>query len=171
MNRGANDFRIRAKSSATLHSLNKKGWQQMSDMPMTVWVLICDASRAMFFQVRDGEPAWHLVNVVSRSESSSGAADSSSEVEDERFARSLGQAMDRGLRASRFRRWVLVAPPLFVGLIKKGLTKELEKHLMATVDKDMVHAPLHTLSEDLRDAVRIPVDQRDAIRDAYRRAH
>lgn len=143
----------------------------MSEMPMTVWVLVCDAARAMFFQIRDGEHAWHLVNVSSHPESRSNAPGVDKDVEKGRFAHSLVQALDHAMRASHFRRWVLVAPPHFVGLIKKGLTAELEKHLIATIDKDMVHLPLHTLTENLREAVRIPVEQRDAFRESHRQAH
>lgn len=137
---------------------------------MTVWVLVCDAARAMFFHVSDNE-TWRLVNVISHPESRSNAVDLNKEAEKERFGHSLVQALDRAVRSSRFDRWVLVAPPHFVGLIKKGLTPELEKRLMTTVDKDMVHLPLHSLVENLQVAVRIPVDHRNAIRETHRQAH
>ena len=140
----------------------------MSTMPMTVWVLVCDATRAMFFQVRDAEAPWHLVNVVSHPEATGEAAESDRELERQRFAHSLVETLDRALRAARFRRWVLVAPPHFGDLVKKVLTQDVERFLMATVDKDLVHMSMHLMTETLRDAVRIPADQRDAVREAYR---
>ncbi len=81
-------------------------------------------------------------------------ASSPKEVEKEHFAHSLGKTLDQWGRSGRFRRWVLVAPPHFVGLMKKELTSELTKHLMATVDKDMSHFNVSQLAEALRESVR-----------------
>ena len=130
----------------------------MSNMPMTVWVLVCDASRAMFFQIRDGEAAWHLINVASHPASTSAGPEHDGELERHRFARWLVDTLDRALRAARFRRFVLVAPPHFGDLVKKALTPDLERLLMATVDKDLVHLSMQSMTENLRGAIRIPAD-------------
>jgi protein required for attachment to host cells len=61
------------------------------------------------------------------------------------------------MRSARFRKWLLVAPPHFVGLMRKELTSELARHLLTTVDKDFNDLGVHELSERLRDAVRVPV--------------
>ena len=53
----------------------------------------------------------------------------------------------------------LVAPPHFLGLVKKELTSELAKHLMATVDKDLSDLAVPALTERLRDVVRIPLNE------------
>jgi protein required for attachment to host cells len=152
--------------------------------------MVCDSARARFFEVRGDDPSWHLVSAVSHEKSRSKAselvgdhsgsrssegrsvhhnalapASSPKDVEKARFAHSLGKTLDEAMRSARFHRWVLVAPPHFVGLVKKELTPELEKHLLATVNKDMNHVDVHDLAEALRDTVRIPIDQRDDIRE------
>ncbi len=158
----------------------------------TVWILVCDSARARFFEVRGDDPTWHLVSAVSHEESRSktselvsdhtgsrssegrsvhhnalAPASSPKDVEKTRFAHSLGKTLDEAMRSARFRRWVLVAQPHFVGLMKKELTSELEKHLLATVEKDMNHIDARDLAEALRDTVRIPIDQQEGARESH----
>jgi protein required for attachment to host cells len=146
----------------------------------SIWVLVCDAAKARVFEIRDGDPTWHAVDLVlheaSRSKASelvggpSGTrssegrsvhhnalapASSPKDVEKDRFAHTLATMLDRAMRSARFRKWVLVAPPHFLGLMRKELTSELEKHLMTTVDKDFNDLDVHVLSERLGDAVRV----------------
>jgi len=161
-----------------------------------VWVLVCDAARGRLFEVKDGDAVWHLVETFKHQESrikssdlasdhvgrssSKGAsvhhnalapASTPKEVEQSHFGHELGVMLDRALRAKRFRRWVLVAPPHFLGMLKKELTPELLENLMTTVDKDLSHEELPALVEHLRDAVRIPLAQRDVVREASKHAH
>jgi len=68
--------------------------------------------------------------------------------------------LDKGLRSSRFDHLVLVAPPHCLGMLKNELTVELEKHLMATVDKDLTNIDAADLSNRLGDTARIPVAER-----------
>ena len=162
----------------------------------TVWVLVCDAAKARLFELRHGDPSWHAVETVVHEESRSKASElvsdhsgsrsseggsvhhnalvpgsSPKDVEKDRFAHSLATTLDRAMRSARFQKWVLVAPPHFVGLMKKELTSELAKHLMATVDKDLSHLHVHALAERLRDTVRIPVHELAAVQEDTRRAH
>jgi protein required for attachment to host cells len=65
------------------------------------------------------------------------------------------------MRSRRFSHWVLVAPPHFMGLLKKELTPELEKHLMHTVDKDLTNLGTDELSARLLEQVRVPVQDRE----------
>jgi protein required for attachment to host cells len=148
----------------------------------TVWILVCDSAKGRLFEARDGTAAWTLLETMtheeSRSKASALASDRSGssssqgpsvhhnalapasapkEVEKAAFAHSLGRTLDEGMRSRRFHGWVLVAPPHFVGLIKKELTSQLEKHLMATVDKDLTNLESHALVERLRDVVRTPL--------------
>jgi protein required for attachment to host cells len=160
----------------------------------SVWVLVCDAAKARVFEVRDGDPTWHAVELVlhegSRSKASelvsgpSGTrssegrsvhhnalapASSPKEVEKDGFAHTLATTLDQAMRSARFRKWVLVAPPHFLGLMRKELTSELEKHLLATVDKDFNDLAVHELSARLRDAVRVPVSDQESIREDRKR--
>ena len=161
----------------------------------TVWILVCDSSRARIFEALDGEPAWRVVEVLGHAESRIKASELVSdhsgqrssegtsthhnalapssdpkEVEKGRFVHSLAARLDEGLRTRLFHRWVLVAPPHALGMLKAELTRELEKHLMATVDKDLTHFDASALAERLRETVRIPADQREMARVANKHA-
>jgi protein required for attachment to host cells len=155
-----------------------------------VWILVCDAAKARFFEIRHEDPTWHAVSLVLHEESRSKAselvggrsgsrssegrsvhhnalapASSPKDVEKDGFAHTLAATLDQALRSARFRKWVLVAPPHFLGLMRKELTSELEKHLMTTVDKDFNDLDVHQLSERLRDAVLVPVSDGESIRE------
>ena len=161
-----------------------------------VWVLVCDAAKARVFEIRHGNPKWHAVELVlhegsrskaselvggpSGSRSSEGRsvhhnalapASSPKEVEKDGFAHTLATTLDQAMRSARFRKWVLVALPHFLGLMRKEITSELEKHLLTTVDKDFNDLAVHELSERLGDAVRVPVSDRESIREDRKRLH
>jgi protein required for attachment to host cells len=162
----------------------------------TVWILVCDSARARFFEIRAGDPSWHIVSEISHEESRSKAdvlvsdhsgrrsseggsvhhnalapASSPKEVEKAHFAHTLLKMLDQAMRSGRFRRWVLVAPPHFVGLMGRELTPELKKHLAATVDKDLNHVAVHELAERLKETVRIAVDAQGGSQEANKRVH
>ncbi len=148
------------------------------------WILVCDAARAKLFETRDDDPAWHVrgtfEHAQSRRRTSELASDhlgqrssegpaahhsalapasSPKEVEKGHFGHALATVLDQAMRSQRFDRWVLVAPPHFLGMLKKELTPELQKHLVATVDKDLLHLDIADLTERLKDAIRAPVKQ------------
>ena len=161
-----------------------------------IWVLVCDAAKARFFEIRSGDPTWHVLEVVSHEESRSKTSEltgspsgsrssqggsvhhnalapptSPKDVEKAGFAHTLATKLDEAMRSARFRKWVLVAPPHFLGLMRKELTSALEKHLLTAVDKDLGHLALHDLSERLRDAVRMPLDEQESTRADKRHPH
>jgi len=149
-----------------------------------VWILVCDSARGRLFETRGNNPSWNLLEVFdhaeSRSKSSELASDrmgqstsqgsvhhgalapatSPKDVEKGHFIHALATMLDKGLRSSRFDRLVLVAPPHCLGMLKNELTVELEKHLMATVDKDLTNIDAADLSNRLGDTARIPVAER-----------
>jgi protein required for attachment to host cells len=129
----------------------------------TVWVLVCDAARGRLFEVGEGDGSVHH-NALA-------PASSPKEVEQGHFSHTLANALDQAARAKRFRRWVLVAPPHFLGMLKKELTAEVSASLMTTVDKDLSRFELREIAEQLREAVRIPPDQRDVVREPRKHAH
>jgi protein required for attachment to host cells len=153
----------------------------------TVWILVCDSAKARFFESNGGDAAWRLVSEVfhegsrskaadlegdrsgSRSSEGAGAhhnalapASSPKEIEKQHFAHELGKTLDQALRSSQLHRWVLVAPPHFVGMIEHELTPELKKSLLTTVNKDLNHLDARALAEALRDSVRVPLDAKDS---------
>jgi protein required for attachment to host cells len=162
----------------------------------TIWILVCDAAKARLFETRQGDPSWRAVELVvheaSRSKASELVSDkagsrsseggsvhhnalapgsSPKDVEKDHFAHALATTLDRALRAARFQNWVLVAPPHFLGLIKKELGSELAKRLMATIDKDLTGLDIHALVERLDAAVRLPVSNLAAIREDTKHVH
>jgi protein required for attachment to host cells len=98
-------------------------------------------------------------------------ASSPKEVEKAHFVHTLATMLDQAMRSRRFHRWVLVAPAHFLGMLKKELTVELQKHLMASVDKDLSHLDPRDVAERLRDVVRIPPDQREALHPSGKHGH
>jgi protein required for attachment to host cells len=161
-----------------------------------IWVLVCDAAKARIFEIRDGDPTWHVVELVlhegSRSKASelvggpSGTrssegrsvhhnalapASSPKEVEKDGFAHTLATTLDQAMRSARFRKWVLVAPPHFLGVMRGELTSELEKHLLTTVNKDFNDLAVRELSDRLRDAVLVPVSDQESIREHRKGPH
>jgi protein required for attachment to host cells len=98
-------------------------------------------------------------------------ASSPKEVEKNGFAHTLAATLDQAMRSGRLRKRVLVAPPHFLGLMRKELMSELEKHLLTTVDKDFNDLAVHELSERLRDAVRVSVSDHESIREDRKRPH
>jgi protein required for attachment to host cells len=165
----------------------------------TVWVVVCDWTQGRLFQVRHlrgAPPAWQLVESFSHPESRRRTSDlvsdrmgqrfsegrsahrnalapgaSPKEVDNAHFAHLLATKIDHARRSNRWRWWVLVAPPHVMGRVKKELTRELEKLLMATVDEDLARVDEQELAMRLRDAVRIPIDQREVIREPKKYAH
>lgn len=161
-----------------------------------VWVLVCDSARARLFETRGIEPSWELLRVLGHPESRSKASDlvgdhsgqrssqgasvhhnalapssSPKEVEKGHFVHTLVTILDQAMRSKSFDRWVLVAPPHVLGMVKNELTSELQKHLMASVDKDLTHLDTPNLAERLRDAVRIPAEDRDVVRHRTKHGH
>jgi protein required for attachment to host cells len=161
-----------------------------------VWVLVCDAARGRLFAVGEGDASWQQIEAFThdasrskaselvsdhsgRSSSEGGSvhhnalapASSPKEVEQGHFAHALASAMNQAAQAKRFKKWVLVAPPQFLGMLKKDLTADAASSLLATVDKDLSRLELRDIAEQLRDAVRIPPDQRDVVREPRKHAH
>jgi protein required for attachment to host cells len=164
----------------------------------TVWILVCDAARARLFEIHDhdADPKWHAVSTFEhaasrektseltgdrmgqRSAEGAGAhhnalAPSSSPKETEKahFGHTLAAMLDQAMRKKSFDRFVLVAPPHFLGMLKNELTPELHKHLLTTVDKDFMHLDVSELTDRLKDVVRIPPDQRTVIRETGKHTH
>jgi protein required for attachment to host cells len=162
----------------------------------TVWILVCDAARARLFEIRNDDPTWHAAGTFDHAESRSKTSElvgdhsgqrssqglsvhhnalapssSPKEVEKGHFVHTLAMMLDQAMRSKRFDRWVLVAPPHFLGMLKNELTPELKKHLTLTVDKDLTQAGPRDLAERLRHVVRIPPNNKNLVRPATKHAH
>jgi protein required for attachment to host cells len=59
------------------------------------------------------------------------------QVETERFAGVLADAVDAGLHQHRFEHLGLVAPPQFLGLLRNALSDETARRVVLELDKDL----------------------------------
>jgi protein required for attachment to host cells len=133
-------------------------------MNSTSWVLIADSSRGLLYSVlKRGEP-WTLVKEYTHpasrvtegglttdqpgrthSSTANGARSamesktSPKEVEFEHFAHELAGALHDGHGQQAYDRIVLVAPPHFLGLLRKSINSTVSKLIGATLDKDYLH--------------------------------
>jgi protein required for attachment to host cells len=167
------------------------------DAPMSnVWILVCDTAKARFFELRSGNPSWHVIEVLthdgSRRKSSDLASDHSGrrssqgasvhhnalapasspkEVEKGHFVHALATRLDQAMRSDRFDGWVLVAPPHVVGMMKKELTPQLTKRLLNTVGEDLNQFDVQELMTRLAAAVCLPLGRKGAPRGIPMKAH
>jgi len=67
----------------------------------------------------------------------------------ETFARQLVEELEKARLAGRFERWVIMAGPKFLGMLRTALPASLKATLVAEVPKDLVNHPLHAISDHL----------------------
>lgn len=63
------------------------------------------------------------------------------EVEEERFVRRLADLLDQGARSHAFDGLVVAAPPRMLGKLRGTFTREVERRVTATLDRDFAHQP------------------------------
>ncbi len=131
--------------------------------PIT-WVLCADSSRGRLYSVTDKDKLWTLVkeytHAASRvtaggltsdqpgrthgssargSRSAMQSKTSPKEAEFEHFAHELAGVLHDGYGKQAYNRIVLVAPPHFLGLLRKAINDVVSKLIGATLDKDYMH--------------------------------
>jgi protein required for attachment to host cells len=141
---------------------------------MITWILVCDASRARLFDRKDGGLPWALVRSLDhpksrlqdtqlvdgdrgRQEQSFGKGSrpamepptTPKEVEHEAFALELARQLEHDYDVNSYSELVLVAPPHFLGLLRKSIGTKLNKRVIASFDKDYSLLPLHELQPRL----------------------
>jgi protein required for attachment to host cells len=151
---------------------------------MSIWILVCDASRATLYAAEESGDDWRSVGSYSHPESrlknseltptepghalkSKGgarhtvmeSATSPKEAEKERFAEELAQVVNDGARKQSFDGFLLVAPPHFAGLIEQHLSPEAKKRAKPVVHKDYTVADAREARQRLEDAVFAPSDR------------
>jgi protein required for attachment to host cells len=123
----------------------------------TTWIVAADASRARILQVADRErlvEVEDLVNPEGRLQDRELTTDANprlhgpgglsareepSAVEHtvEMFSKRIGDYLEKARTDHRYDQLVLVAPPKFLGLMRKELGKEVEKLVLDEVPKDL----------------------------------
>jgi protein required for attachment to host cells len=66
---------------------------------------------------------------------------STKEVNFEKFAKELAQWLDKARMAKRYAALVVAAPPHYLGLLRKNLSKPLKAVLRFTIPKDLIPVP------------------------------
>lgn len=145
---------------------------------MSIWILVCDASRAVLYETEKRGDAWRSLGLYSHPESrmknseltptepghslkSKGGArhtvmessTSPKDAEKEHFAQQLAGVLNDGAKKQSFDGLVLVAPPHFAGRVEHHLSSEAKKHVKATVHKDYTITDVHAAQQHLEDAV------------------
>ncbi len=125
----------------------------------TTWIIAADSSRARVLQVADRDQRLleieDLLNPEGRVDdrslttdahpryhgSSGPASDreepSAAEHATERFAKRLGDYLDKARTEHRYDELVLLAPPKFLGMVRKKLGKEVRKLVADEIPKDL----------------------------------
>jgi protein required for attachment to host cells len=125
----------------------------------TTWIIAADSSRARILQVTDRQRHLaeidDLLNPAARADerelvsdaharfhgTSGPASDreetSAAEHATDLFAKRLGDYLDKARTAHRYDRLHLIAPPKFLGQLRKELGKEVEKLVAQELPKDL----------------------------------
>lgn len=145
---------------------------------MDTWILVANASRARIFTSPERGKPWQTVGEFEHPESrmknrdinmkeqgrtkqSFGAGHrpmmepvtEPKEVDAEHFAHQLANKLTDGAQRQVYEGLVLVAPPHFLGLLRKILSESTQKFVTATVDKDYTASDVRELVERLEGAV------------------
>ena len=139
----------------------------------TTWILVCDASRARILAAEHEEQPWATVEEVDHPAGRNRVRDlvadkegrirqsghgrqgsmepdrDPTDVEAGRFARILAARLERGFDEHRYARLVLVAPPRFLGLLRKELSDPVGRLVTATVARYLTRAGSRELREHL----------------------
>ena len=138
----------------------------------TTWIIAADSSRARILQVTDREKSLDeiddLLNPEGRVHNRELIADaqprfhgtsgpgsdreemSATEHATELFAKRVGDYLDKARTAHKYDRLHLVAPPKFLGQLRKELGKEVQKLVTEELPKDLSWLKTHDLQERLR---------------------
>jgi protein required for attachment to host cells len=128
-------------------------------MPNTTWIITADSSRARIFEVADREqrlleiedflnPDARLADRElttdaharlrgSGGQSSDREETSAAEHQTDLFSKKLGRFLDKARVENRYNRLYIVAPPKFLGLIRRDLSKEVVKLVKEELPKDL----------------------------------
>ena len=137
----------------------------------TTWIVAADASRARILQVMDREqrlaeiedlynPGGRLNEREMTSDAeprfrgsdgpgSGREAKGAVEHEVETFAKAIGDYLDKARTSHRYDRLHLVAPPKFLGQLRKELGKEVGKLVAEELPKDLSWLDAHELERKL----------------------
>jgi len=113
------------------------------------WIVSADSARARVLQVADREKRLaeiedllnpegklHEGDLISDTEEPSDAHEHSIDL----FSKRVGEYLEKARTQHRYDKLYLVAPPKFLGKLRKNLGREVEKLLADELDKDLYRA-------------------------------
>jgi len=142
-------------------------------MNARTWIVLADAASAKVYEPQASRRDWKLIAELAHPESRAKESELGTdkpgrvrqsttgsraamepptprkEVEIEKFAREIAKALDDALVRKAYDRLVLVAPPEFVGILRKLLSERVERCIATTVEKDYLHLDLPEARERL----------------------
>jgi protein required for attachment to host cells len=127
------------------------------------WVFVGDGRKALFLR-NDGDPDLldlRRVEALEKDEhapsreqgtgsTGSGHSDGGTSptdwhaLEEERFAATVAERLNRAAEQGKFRHIVIVAPPKVLGELRREYSKKLQGMVLAEIDKDLTH---HTTAD------------------------
>jgi len=147
-------------------------------MPGKTWILVADASRARLFESNKKTGPWELIeefehpasaakghdivadkfgrvqqSVADGTRSAMEPSTDPKEVEAMRFAQKLAAVLEQGHGCNAYGRLVLVAPPEFLGMLRKAIPATVAHRVAASVNKDLTQVPDRLLPQRLADEI------------------
>lgn len=138
------------------------------------WMLVCDAGRARIFSFENRDDDWQTVEEIENErgrartseivtdrvgrvrQSGTGvkpgmeATTDPADTEETKFVHQLGRHLQRGFDGNLFGRLVLVAPPRFLGKLRKELSDPVTRSVAKSIDKDYSQLKEHELRDVLQ---------------------
>jgi protein required for attachment to host cells len=71
------------------------------------------------------------------------------ELEEQRFAKEVAETLQTLVRERSIEALVIAAPPKILAELRKSMHQEVEKRVIAEVDKDLTNQPLHEIEKVL----------------------
>lgn len=131
----------------------------------TTWVVVAEAHRARVLEVEDAGLVPRLLTTVKPPPPEGQQRnpehlwrhgdDPRAAHEEQRFAHTLVQALERGVAGNQFRHLVLVAPPRMLGVLRDSLPRNLADRLRSSLAKDWGHVSDPELPQQVRPLVEI----------------
>src|SRR6266853_1946887 len=119
-------------------------------MTTTTWIIAADSSRARILQVTDRKPHLDEIEDLLNPEGhprfighpgagpgSDREETSATEHATELFAKRVGEYLDKARTAHKYDRLQLIAPPKFLGQLRKELGREVQKLVAEELPKDL----------------------------------
>ena len=136
------------------------------------WILVAESARARIFDPEGPNNRWALVQEFSHVESRENGQNLRGnrpdqiqhamekdvkgdkpgwvfDVEDERFAKELCEALSRSFGVNAFRELIIVAPPKFLGRLRRNLTEPVRKVVKLEIDKDYTYLKPDELAQSV----------------------